>query len=63
MQTSTRIITSSVIAACAVIDLHQIPVDAGLDRQVSETYGLQVHHHDLVFHGTCAVCGDKSQIS
>lgn len=47
----------------AVIDLHQIPVDAGLDRQVSEKYGLQVHHHDLVFHGTCTGCGEKSQIS
>lgn len=40
----------------AVIDLHKIPADPALDREVGEQYGFKVEHHKLVFHGVCREC-------
>lgn len=40
----------------SVLDLHKIPVDPALDEKVGTQYGLDVDHHELVFHGTCAHC-------
>ena len=40
----------------AVIDLHEIPADTELDRQVQDRYGLKVDGHELIFHGVCKKC-------
>lgn len=40
----------------SVLDLHKIPADPALDRQVGEQYGLSVDRHELVFHGACKDC-------
>ncbi|MEG2120165.1 MAG: transcriptional repressor, partial [Pseudoflavonifractor sp.] len=45
----------------AVLDLHKIPVDPALDAQVGAQYGLDVDHHELVFHGICGSCQSKSK--
>ncbi|MEG1721332.1 MAG: transcriptional repressor [Pseudoflavonifractor sp.] len=46
----------------AVLDLHKIPADPGLDAAVSRQYGLEVDRHELVFHGTCADCKTKKSV-
>lgn len=43
----------------AVVDLHAIPVDPALDSKVGEQYGVEVDHHELVFHGVCEECNSK----
>ena len=40
----------------AVIDLHQIPMDATLNRAVREQYGFEVERHELTFYGKCQAC-------
>lgn len=40
----------------AVIDLHQLSMDAGLNQCVSEQYGFEVNRHELTFFGTCSKC-------
>src|SRR5699024_5058374 len=40
----------------AVSDLHEIQLDAGLDRSVGQQYGLAVERHELTFYGWCPEC-------
>lgn len=39
-----------------VMDLPDVHSDAGLDRAVSQQYGLAVQRHELTFHGLCPTC-------
>lgn len=39
-----------------VQDLHQIKLDADIDRRASETYGIMVDRHELTFYGNCQTC-------
>lgn len=40
----------------AVLDLHQLKLDSGLEQSVREQYGFQVERHELIFYGTCPKC-------
>lgn len=56
--------THFVCDGCGVVlDLHEIPSDAQLDRRAEETYGLSVDHHELIFHGKCISCNPKANLS
>lgn len=44
----------------AVQDLHQTKLEAGMDRAVSEQYGLAVERHELTFYGHCQTCMQKN---
>ena len=46
----------------AILDLPSISTAAGLDKQVSAEYGLEVQHHDLTFFGHCRECGKKQPV-
>ena len=49
--------THFVCSCCgSVIDLDEIPPDAGLDRAVCEKYGLSVERQELLFRGQCQNC-------
>ena len=37
----------------SVLDLHDVQMDAGLNRSVSRQYGLAVSRHELTFYGLC----------
>ena len=49
---------SHFVCSCCglVMDLPDIHSDAGLDRTVSQQYGLAVQRHELTFHGLCPTC-------
>jgi len=54
--------THFVCSGCGdVIDLDDIQLDAGLDREVCEKYGLAVQRHELTFHGLCQCCISKEE--
>jgi Fur family peroxide stress response transcriptional regulator len=40
----------------AVIDLHALKLDSGLDHIVSEQYKFKVERHELTFYGICQQC-------
>ena len=40
----------------SVMDFHGLEQDVEMDRQVEEKYGMKIHHHELVFYGTCPHC-------
>ncbi len=46
----------------AVIDLYQIPMDAGLAGAVEDLYGFQVERPELTFYGTCKTCMQQKKI-
>ena len=45
----------------AVSDLHNIQLDADLNRSVSRQYGLAVERHELTFYGLCPECMQKNK--
>ena len=45
----------------AVSDLHEIQLDAGLDRSVGQQYGLAVERHELTFYGQCPECMQRKE--
>ena len=45
----------------AVSDLHNIQLDADLNRSVSQQYGLAVERHELTFYGLCPECMQKNK--
>ncbi len=48
--------------SCGVVsDLHNIQLDADLNRSVSRQYGLAVERHELTFYGLCPACMQKNQ--
>lgn len=54
--------THFVCSGCGdVIDLDDIRLDDGLDREVCEKYGLAVQRHELTFHGLCQTCVSKEE--
>lgn len=42
-----------------VLDLHQVKMEAGLDREVSKQYQLAIARHELTFYGLCKPCMQK----
>jgi Fur family peroxide stress response transcriptional regulator len=46
----------------SVRDLHQISLDADLDRSVSRQYGFEVSYHELTFFGLCPSCMQNQKI-
>ena len=54
--------THFVCGGCGdVIDLDDIRLDEGLDREVCEKYGLAVQRYELTFHGLCQCCMAKEE--
>ena len=47
----------------AVLDLHEVRMDAGLDRSVSRQYGFAVERHELTFYGFCPECMQKKNLN
>lgn len=45
----------------SVMDLHQVKLETGLDRDVSEQYELAVERHELTFYGFCKTCMQKNR--
>ena len=43
----------------SVLDLPDVQPGAGLDRAVSQQYGLAVERHELTFYGLCPSCANQ----
>ena len=44
----------------AVVDILEDLINASADRKVTEQYGVCVTSHEVLFHGLCSACSQKS---